>query len=100
MIPRLSPVEYLILSLAVEIGRPCYAVELVEKGTITAPAKAGRKAQSIERLKRGSVYVTLDRMVTKGLLDRARDYVSSPRYSVSPEGEKLLQFAKQFDKSK
>lgn len=50
-LPKLSPKEALILELLTEYGRALYGLQLV--------------ARSKRRLKRGSVYVTLNRMEDK-----------------------------------
>ena len=98
MIPRLSSIEYLVLAALDRLARPCYALELVESSRVSR--QSGTRVEFVYPLKKGSVYVTLDRMVSKGLVDKARDYISSPRYTMTDEGKKRLALAKQFDKLK
>ncbi|MBW4709581.1 PadR family transcriptional regulator [Roseobacter sp. YSTF-M11] len=81
MIPRLSKIEYQVLDL-LRSGVEMYGLELV---------KASNGA-----LKRGTIYVTLNRMVEKGYLtSRAEDEPSEPglprrRYRVSGHGARVL----------
>lgn len=58
-VPSLSNTEAMILELLLDAARPMYGLELV---------KASRS-----RLKRGTVYVTLDRMEDKGFIESERE---------------------------
>lgn len=81
MLPNLSKIEYLILDL-LRSGNQMYGLEMV---------KAADGA-----LKRGTIYVTLSRMVDKGYLtDRAEDNPSDPglprrHYKISGLGSRVL----------
>lgn len=57
--PSLSRTQALILELLLDVGRPMYGLELVKA--------AG------SHLKRGTVYVTLDRMEDKGFIESRRE---------------------------
>lgn len=57
--PRLSDKEVLVLRLLVSAGREMYGLQLVE--------------ESEGALKRGTVYVTLDRMEDKGYIRSRKD---------------------------
>ena len=82
-LPPLPATERLILDLLLYHGNEMFGLELVE-------VSAGR-------LKRGSVYVTLQRMVKKGLVEgreepRPAPEIGIPRrlYSVTGFGERVL----------
>ncbi len=82
--PRLSPKEYLILDM-LRTGSKRYGLEMVK--------------QSGGHLKRGTVYVTLNRMCEKGYLTshQKRDPIEPglPRrlYSITGEGARALRVA-------
>lgn len=61
----LSPKEFLILKLLIESGRELYGLEMVEA--------------SDGNLKKGTIYVTLQRMQDKGVVD------SKPEPRIAPE---------------
>jgi PadR family transcriptional regulator PadR len=76
----LSPIEYEILSL-LRSGKEMYGLEMV---------------RSSKKLKRGTIYVTLDRMTDKGLVEsRAEKAVNQsgmPRrqYKIKGYGQRVL----------
>ncbi len=80
-VPRLSKKEYLILNL-LRNGRECYGLEMVKK--------------SDGGLKRGTVYVTLNRMAEKGYVKSRQEKdpkdPGMPRrlYSIAGEGYRAL----------
>ena len=80
--PRLSGKEYLVLDLLSGSGQ-LYGLQLVR--------------QSGRRLKRGTVYVTLQRMEQKGLVESELERLAEPRpglprrlYRPTPAGRALL----------
>lgn len=79
-IPRLSAAERLILDLLVEHDDELYGLQLVE--------------QSGGRLKRGTVYVTLGRMLEKGYLESRQEplppgAIGLPRRLYRPTGHAM-----------
>lgn len=81
-LPSLSRKEYLILEMLIQIRRELFGLEMVE-------ASRGK-------LKRGTIYVTLQRMQEKGLVDskpepRTAPEIGIPRrlYRVSGYGERV-----------
>lgn len=81
-LPSLSRKEWAILEMLIGSGRELYGLEMVE--------------ESGGQLKRGTVYVTLQRMQEKGLVDskpepRVAPEIGIPRrlYSVSGHGQKV-----------
>ncbi len=82
LLPSLSRKEYLILEMLIESIRELYGLEMVE-------ASGGN-------LKRGTIYVTLQRMQEKGLIDskpepRTAPEIGIPRrlYSVTGYGARV-----------
>lgn len=82
-LPGLSPKEFLIMNLLVGSARPKYGLQLVE--------------QSDGTLKRGTIYVVLNRLEEKGYVTSEREAVqpgsgiATPRrlYKASGLGEKV-----------
>jgi DNA-binding PadR family transcriptional regulator len=81
-VPRLSDTETLIIGLLIESGQEMFGLEMVEA--------AGGK------LKRGTIYVTLQRMADKGFVESREEPRQAPeigmprrRYWVSPLGQKI-----------
>lgn len=76
--PRLSEKEFLIIGLLVANGRRMYGLELVDK--------------SNGNLKRGTIYVTLGRLETKGYVSSQREErkpgIATPRrfYKITGDG--------------
>lgn len=95
MIPRLSALEYRVLSLLDKAGAPCRANALVIASK--RAVRDGNKVTHVHDLKPGSVYVTLDRMIEKGLIEKTVQLAVSV-YQATKRGEKLFKIARQFDK--
>lgn len=81
-LPLLSNKEYLILDMLIQIKRELFGLEMVEA--------------SDGELKRGTIYVTLQRMQEKGLVDsrpesRPAPEIGIPRrlYSVTGHGQRV-----------
>ncbi len=80
---RLSNKEALILQMLIEVGRELFGLEMVES--------------SKGKLKRGTIYVTLQRMQEKGLVEsrkepRPEGEIGIPRrlYKVTGYGQRVL----------
>src|SRR5690242_8938730 len=78
-IPRLSPTEFVIVSLLISARSEMYGLQLVE--------------QSNGKLKRGTIYVTLGRLEQKGYISSRRESEDSggvgqrsPRRLYKPTG--------------
>ncbi|MEM7242330.1 MAG: PadR family transcriptional regulator [Pseudomonadota bacterium] len=82
MFPSLSQKEYVIMDL-MRVGREVYGLELVNDGK--------------GKLKRGTIYVTLNRMIEKGLISSRRtipkDELEAPRrlYKITGHGQRVLE---------
>src|ERR1044072_6565852 len=83
-LPSLSRKEFLVLEMLIQSGRELYGLEMVE-------ASRGD-------LKRGTIYVTLQRMQEKGLIDSKPEPSTAPEigiprrlYSVSGYGKRVHQ---------
>jgi DNA-binding PadR family transcriptional regulator len=81
-LPSLSRKEHLVLEMLIQSGHELYGLEMVEVSNGT--------------LKRGTIYVTLQRMQEKGLVDskpepRTAPEIGIPRrlYSVSGYGQRV-----------
>jgi PadR family transcriptional regulator, regulatory protein PadR len=81
-LPSLSRKEYLIMNLLVGSRRPRYGLELVD--------------ESNGELKRGTIYVTLNRLEEKGYVTSKKESeapgIASPRrmYKVTGQGERVF----------
>jgi PadR family transcriptional regulator PadR len=82
-LPPLSRKEFLILEMLIGSGRPLYGLEMVEA--------------SVGALKRGTIYVTLQRMQERGLVDskaepRTAPEIGIPRrmYWITGVGQRML----------
>ena len=81
-LPSLSRKEYLIMNLLIGSRRPKYGLEMVD--------------ESNGELKRGTIYVTLNRLEEKGYVASKKEAeapgVASPRrmYKATGEGEKVF----------
>lgn len=78
-LPRLSGKEYLIMELLIDAGE-MYGLELVK--------------ESEGRLKRGTVYVTLMRMESKGYISSSVEQTGGPprrRFRVTGHGRRIFE---------